>query len=223
MKTTCVLSALLALAACTSRTESTAGGEDSGVGRSAPPAPGAPREKPSEPPAALTESVEYYDGEEQRTAWISPDLVAEFAPSDAGRAAVLAADADAAEVEIAQKDVRVWRVRAPQGTPELARVASAGSVRLSPVLHDAPVAGRPLRALPGGVIATFPPEWDRARIDAWLAARNLRVESQVIEGASVYLVATPPGLAAIRVANSLHESGEIVSATPDFWMQVSAR
>jgi hypothetical protein len=223
MKTPRALLAILALAACTSRTESTAGGEDSGVGRSVPPAPGAPQDKPSEPAAALTASIGYYDGDEKRTAWISPDLVAEFAPSDAGRAAVLAADADAAEVEIAQKDVRIWRVRAPQGTPELARSAGAGSVRLSPVLHDAPVAGRPLRALPGGVIATFPSEWDRPRIDAWVAARELKVESQVIQGANVYLVATPPGLAAIRVANSLHESGEIVSATPNFWVQVSAR
>ena len=129
----------------------------------------------------LSESVEYYDGSTRRKLWISPDLVAEFDPSEAGRDAVLLADPTAAEVQQPQKSVRIWRTRAPAATG------------LSPVLHEGPSPGLPMRALPGGVVATFPAGWDRARIDAWLGAKRLRVQEAVDETGNMWLVATAPG------------------------------
>jgi hypothetical protein len=223
MKTIYLTIATLTLAACKHDDETSASAKDSGLGRSAPQA-STPPSKPTQPAeAVLQTSFEYYDGAEKRTVWLSNELVAEFAPSDAGREAVLRGDASATEEVQAQKGVRLWRVHDARGTDAFARDASSSAVRVSPVLHDAPTAGLPRRALPGGVVATFPKEWDRARIDAWLAQRNLAVESEVAAAANMYLVATPPGLEAIRIANELHETHELVAATPNFWLEMSAR
>jgi hypothetical protein len=78
-------------------------------------------------------------------------------------------------------------------------------------------------ALPGGAVATFPAGWERARIDTWLAARGLRVESTVVAEANMHLVATPPGLESVRIANELHESGELVACTPNLWREARTR
>jgi len=165
--------------------------------------------------ATLRESVEYYDGSTRRKLWLSPDLVAEFDPSEAGRDAVLLADPGAVEVEQPQESVRIWRTRAP--------VLTGARTGLSPVLHEGSSPGLPMRALPGGVVATFPGGWDRARIDAWLGAKGLRVQEVVDEAGNMYLVATPPGLESLRVADELHETGELVDATPNFWRQSTPR
>lgn len=231
MKTTPIAITALLISACTQHTETSAGAasppESPGSGRSVPQEPGDPQ--PTAKPApgatedALQTSLDYYDGDEKRTVWVSSDLVAEFAPSDAGRDVLLRADPQAHEEPQAQKGVRIWRVHAPNGVDELVRALNAPTVRLSPVLHDGPVAGQPLRALPGGVVVTFPAGWDRPRIDAWLAARKLAIESEVVASANMYLIATPPGLEAIRIANELHATGELAGATPNFWQQMSAR
>lgn len=228
MKTTPIAIAALLISACTPHTESA----------SSPPATpdsgrSVPQEHPDSEPTAkpapgatedtLQTSLDYYDGNEKRTVWVSGDMIAEFAPSDAGRDAILRGDAQAQEVPQAQKSVRIWRVRAPSGIDEFVRGVNVATVRLSPVLHDGPIAGEPLRALPGGVVVTFPAGWDRARIDAWLAARKLTIESEVVASANMHLVATPPGLEAIRIANELYATGELAGATPNFWLQMSTR
>jgi hypothetical protein len=209
--------------ACTSSCDEPQGpagspGRSARAGEGPPPIP---RERAGE--AQLERSVQYHDGETARTLWLSEDLVAEIAPSSAGRDALLAADADAAEVEQRQRAVRIWRVRAPQGADELARSLSRDSLRFSPVLHEGPSTGLPMRALPGGVVVAFREGWDRARIDAWLAARGRKVAEAVVPQANVYLVATPPGLAALELANELHATGELASATPNFWLEATTR
>jgi hypothetical protein len=198
------------------------------VGRAAPnpnqQAPSRPLgDKGERPVNDLTRSVEYYDGEVRRTLWISNELVAEVAPSVAGRAEVLKLDAQAEERPTRQQGVRVWRVRAAQGADEAAKQMTRAELRFSPVVHDSASSSSALAALPGGVVATFPPSWQRARIDTWLAARKLKIAEEVVADANMFLVATPPGLESIAIANQLHETGELVSCTPNLWRETSTR
>ena len=216
---------LVALAsACTSGSCAESDTPDGSLGRTTQAGTTAaiPRDRAGDA-AKLERSFEYHDGEATHTVWLSQDLVAELEPSPQGREALLAADAAAAEVSQGQRAVRIWRIAAPQGTDVLAESLSRGELRFSPVLHDGPSPGLPMRALPGGVVATFPKSWNRGQIDAWLAQRKLKVQEAVVAEANVFLVATPPGLESLRIANQLHESGEIVSATPNFWMQATTK
>jgi hypothetical protein len=216
---------LVALAsACTSGSCADSEAPDASLGRSAQGSTAAPipRDRAGEA-AKLQRSFEFHDGDTKRTVWLSEELVAELAPSPGGRDALLAADAAAAEVPQGQRAVRIWKLAAPQGTEVLAASLTRDGLRFSPVLHDGPSPGLPMRALPGGVVVTFPTAWNRAQIDAWLAQRKLRVQEPVVAEANVFLVATPPGLESLTIANQLHESGEVESATPNFWMQATTK
>jgi hypothetical protein len=172
----------------------------------------------------LTETVDYWDGATRRRLWLSDDTIAEFDPSDAGGEAVHLADPSAAEVEQPQKSVRLWRLSKGLRPDAVAAVASAAPRRMSPLLHEGPSPKLPMRALPGGVVVRFPAGWDRPRIDAWLATRTLHVQGDaVVAEANMYLVATPPGLEALRIADALHDTGELVDVTPNFWLQNATR
>jgi hypothetical protein len=227
MNKTLVSIVALALAACTKDTSSAQDGSGAPLGRSVASNPQdvAQHGKNSQRPAAgeLTTSFDYFDGTEQRTVWLSTELVAEFDPSNAGRDSLLRSAPAGEEVPQAQKRVRLWRVRSTQGTDALARDINANSMRFSPVFHDGPSASLPLRALPGGVVATFAPDWSRARVDAWVTAHHLTIASEVIEGGNVFELATAPGLEALQIANQLYATGELVACTPNFWQQFSPR
>lgn len=174
-------------------------------------------------PDDLTRSFTYFDGESERTVWLSNELVAELAPSDEGRARVLQFDGAAQAQPQQQTAVRLWRVRAQRGVDEASRELTRDALRFSPVVHESASSTSPRGALPGGAVATFPAAWNRARIDAWLAAYGTRVVEPVVAEANMFLVASAPGLAAIELANRLHTSGEIVACTPNFWREVATR
>ncbi|MCE9595644.1 MAG: hypothetical protein K8S98_15760 [Planctomycetes bacterium] len=171
----------------------------------------------------LTQAYTYFDGAKRRTVYLSPELVAEFAPSDAGRDAVLAANDGYAERWVAEPTARVWRVGRRPDADAFARGLSNDTSHFSAVLHEGPSSELPMLALPGGVVASFRADWTRAEIDRWLATRGLAVERELVPGSNTFLVPTEPGLPALELANRLHDSGELISCTPNWWRRASVR
>jgi hypothetical protein len=225
MKHTSICLAALVIAGCTTKTaeapaKKSAPSLGSSVSHSA--ADASDREKPAA--GTLKESVEYYDGTTPRKLWLSEELIAEFEPSDAGRDGILRADPAAREVEQPQASVRIWRLAGAQRGEVFAKSVGGSALRLSPVLHDGPSPGLPMHALPGGVVVTFPPGWDRAHIDTWLTARSLHVQGDaVVAEANMFLVATAPGLEALKIASELRETGELADVAPNLWRQNATR
>ena len=214
----------LGFAGCTSKSSETPAGGAPSLGSSVSRGAAGASEQEKPAPGSLKESVEYYDGATPRKLWLSEDLIAEFDPSDAGRDGILRADPGAREVEQPQASVRIWRLAGAQRGDAFAKSVGSSSLKLSPVLHDGPSTGLPMHALPGGVVVTFPPAWDRARIDTWLSARGLHVQGEaVVAEANMLLVATAPGLEALKVARELRESGELVDVAPNLWRQNATR
>lgn len=172
----------------------------------------------------LDEAIEYEDAGIPRKLWISKDLVAEFNPSPTGMAAILSADPTAKEVEQPQPVVRLWKLSGPLRGEAFSTAVASPLARVSPVLHEGPTEGLPMRALPGGVVVTFKPDWDRARIDSWLALRSLSIQGDPVSAESnMFLVGTAPGLAALAVAKELAKMGELVDVVPNFWRQNTAK
>jgi hypothetical protein len=227
--------ALATTAACTSGNDestsastTTSGESQPGLGRTAPEQEGEPSKQvskpaPSEARPKLTRSATWLEGGEERKLWISDELVVEFEPAPEGEVALHRTDPGATEVPQRQEGVRIWRVTAAAGTENLARDANSERARFSPVLHATESPDSPKSALPGGVLVTFPADWDRARIDTWLAEHGRAVESEVGDGLHTYLVPTAPGLAALDACNELARADERVSCEPNWWREPSTR
>lgn len=75
------------------------------------------------------------------------------------------------------------------------------------------------RALPGGVIITTHAPTDAASLDRLLAARGLAVARQLDASGTRWLVETPSGIAALELANRLHESGDFAAVAPNWWRE----
>jgi len=155
--------------------------------------------------------------------WLSNDMVVEFGPSEAGRAAIAALDPEAVEVPQAQSGVRLWRVTAGQGIDSFAADLCTEELCFAPAMHRTSDSSSDMRAAAGGVLVTFPKDWQRSTIDVWCASLNMVIERVLIEESNLVLIASAPGLAAVELANTLHEGGELVEVTPNWWSTVSVR
>ncbi len=179
----------------------------------------APPSKSAAAGVPLAQSFRWYDGAQARTVWLDPSAVAEVgAPAGAVSAAV-----PGAAVERRHGASTVWKLPRAAAADAIARLARAHpQARFSEVLREGPNdAARP-RALPGGVLVRLDPAWDAARVDAWLAAHRLNAV-RWLPIPNMLVVDTAPGLEALRVANALFESGEVLAASPDWSLSFETR
>lgn len=104
-------------------------------------------------------------------------------------------------------------------------VTDAVGTRRSPLFHASAGAGAddPGMALPGNVIAMLDPLWTREEVDRW-ASRNALVLLRPVSGMpNTYIIESEAGLASLLLANRLHESGEGVRCSPNWWRAALAR
>lgn len=147
----------------------------------------------------------WYDGGKPRKVQLDEALVAEFdGKSESATTPVMRSNG-----------VRIWRQQDDAAT----RAVAAG--KTSPVFRDSE--GGAMRALPGNIIVRLDPAWNTAQIDDWLATNELTGLRRLPIGGNVLVVASPPGLAALELANRLQLSGKVVSAQPEWWEQRSPR
>lgn len=140
----------------------------------------------------------WYDGGVPRTVWIDKSHVAELPDNNAGpREGIRIVPADEAR----------------------SRDATERSNTV-PVFRDGPTGGR-IRTIPGNIIVQLNPEWNAAQVAQWLRANAL---TEVHRMSNNFLViASPPGLPSLELANRLQESGTVVYAQPDWWEQTRRR
>ena len=85
------------------------------------------------------------------------------------------------------------------------------------------VTGPAHQAFPGGIIVIFKPQWDANRILLWAQSNSLATPKVLIQSLNMWMIPTPAGLEALNTANRIHESQEVISATPDLWQPVTTR
>lgn len=174
--------------------------------------------------ASLTQSYTWYEGGAAQQVWLHPGIMAEFGPSVRGAEAVRKASADAAVLSENMRNVRLWKFTSSNvATAVKALTVSYPNGSFSPVFYENANGGGRMRALPGNVIVSLDAKWNKAAVDTWLAKRNLSAISKLNVGGNVYVIKTGPGLDALNLANTLQQSGEVISATPDWWQEVATR
>lgn len=172
----------------------------------------------------LTESYTWHDGEREHTVWLHPGFLAEFSTRPAADSPVRDV-APQASVASEHGAIRVWRVEGTAAREALRGVRSDGPAegRYSPVFFNNPRGAGEMRALPGGVIVTLDPTWEEARARRWLENRGHTVERRLRSRANTFLVATAPGLDALRLANALSEADGVLAAFPNWWRPMQLR
>jgi hypothetical protein len=161
----------------------------------------------------------YFDGGQRRALTRVPDLVATVRAPSTDRQAPLAGAEPGAWVA-GDSRLRIERL-APMGGARAA--ASASRPGQSPVWREGTSPAGRLMAAPGGVLVKVPPEWSSAQARDWLAAHG-HVEAMPLGlGAGWWRVPTAPGEAALAAANRLHDTGELLAASPDWWREARTR
>ena len=165
----------------------------------------------------------YYDGGSRREVIEESGEVAEFAPQEETRKQIQAARKEAREVAHRQERfVRLWKVP-PEPEENVVRALSLRAPRgkFSPVFRDSPGGAR--RALVGGVLVALDPSWSEKQVKEWARGHGYAIGAKLPTAKRTYLLDTPPGLPSLEEANKLQESGEVVSATPNWWQEVQAK
>ncbi len=169
----------------------------------------------------LTVSYRWYDGDSEHTVWLNPDLVAEFSTPKVDKSAVKRAYPNAVPERGSRGLTRIWRlggIGASEGLQKTRMMSPDGMY--SPVFNDG---GTRKRALPGGIIVYFKPDWTASQISAWTASQGLSIMNKLEIGLNIYVLKTAPGLVALETANRIHKSGDVISAQPNWWVEVSTR
>ncbi len=158
----------------------------------------------------------YFDGGQRRALLLDDTLVAAFG---AMPAAVKSALSGAQTVK-SNGGATIYRAQA--GSYKTALGAASGAA-VSPVFHEGGSAAGRLMALPGGVLVNFKADWTTQKVNDWAAAKGLAVDSKLAIGQNWYLIKSAPGQASLDLANQIHQSGEVVSASPNWWKEISTR
>ena len=189
------------------------------------PASAVEMKKPAGRSAPLLQSYAWYDGDKEKKVWLNPNLAVEFDPGPAGDSPLKKVYPSAKEVESRTGAVRLWKLKGGVKSEEaVLRLKSLHpEARYSPVMHDTPAGTGRKRALPGNVIVTLNPAWDGAAVNKWAGSRGLEIVRKLEIGPNVFVIKTGPGLEALETANALYRSGEVVAASPDWWLETETR
>ncbi len=156
-------------------------------------------------------TTHYYDGSTQHTIKLQPNLVAEFASN-------ASAQTRSTENANAKRPFVTIRKNAP-----LASRATGSAASQSPVFREGNSPAGRLMALPGGVIVNFKPDWTDDQVHLWAKAHSYVIKQKLNILGNWYIIDTPPGLISLQTANDIHETGEVISASPNWWKQTATR
>lgn len=162
-------------------------------------------------PTAGAGSLYYYNGSSAQKITPEPSQTAVFAPygqSSAARSAGPAAP---------------WKFVTLRPTGGGTAATSGDASKTSPVFREGDSPAGRLMALPGGVMVEFKPNWTDTQVSAWLASKSLTVEHRMGIQGNWYVIHSPAGQAALDLANAIHESGDVVSASPNWWKETVTR
>ncbi len=168
--------------------------------------------------------IVWYDGPREQSVWMSGHEVVEFSrASTAQPGKALKALAPQAKLKKVIGGARIWSIEVAAVPTLKSLSASSNGGNYSPVFHRGFSLNGPRMALPGNIIVTFKPDWSREQIDAWAGLRQLQVLQQLPTGANIFVIKTDAGMTGLELANELYRSGEVLSATPNWWREVFTR
>lgn len=173
----------------------------------------------------LLQSYVWYDGHKKKTVWLNPGLMAEFRSTSVENN-ILQKQYPTASIIQVNPSIRIWQHKTQPLSAALlnhSKSSRQSTSKYSPVFHDAPNELSSMRSLPGNVIVYFNPSWDQSKIMSWLETHGFHITKKLAVRSNAYLLKTEPGIETLELANALYESGEVLAAFPDWWLEGTTR
>ena len=116
-------------------------------------------------------------------------------------------------------DVLVVRV----GAHSIVRKKAGRGTDAGPVFRSE--SGGGLMTLPGGVLLSLDPGWDRDAVQGFFSRNGISTDRTSELGflANGFLVETEPGFPSLELANALAAQDGVLSASPNWWREMEAR
>ncbi len=172
----------------------------------------------------LTESQRYfwYDGDEKRSVWINPELMAEFNVKPETSTQLKSLNTTK-KINAKPSFVRFFKID-DESIKATGRSLNTGTnSQFSPVLHDVASMSATKKALPGNVLVQMKPDWGQGKIEAWFEEHDLIVIKSLTFAPNAFLIQTSSGLDSLNTANRIFETGDVVLASPNWWREMVAR
>lgn len=167
-----------------------------------------------------TQAYQWYDGSKQKTVYLDETMIADFNPQSV--ATTKAAHNSNLSAAKTINGTRLWKLTSGSSKSALNSIKSknqAGSY--SPVFRTSQ--GGQMRALPGSIIVQFASDWDESKIRQWTVENGQTISSKASFGTNFYILTSPAGLASLEIANRLYETGDVLLATPNWWVERHVR
>ncbi len=158
----------------------------------------------------------WYDGNQKRSVWVNPSLMAEFNMPTEGTTAVKSSSTS--NVKTQMPFVRFIKIKTDASTLQTERKIQ-GKSQLSPVLHNVASTTGTKRALPGNVIVQMQRDWSQEKIENWFKKHNLTAIKPLTFAPNAFLIQSKAGLESLNLANKLYETGDVVLASPNWWQE----
>lgn len=165
----------------------------------------------------------WYDGDEKRSVWVNPKLIAEFKIQTETKVQSNSFDTKN-KMNTQSSFVRFLKTENNDASSKsLGRSLNKGTnSQLSPVLHDNSSIFGIKRALPGHVLVQMKFDWSQEKIDTWFEKHDLIVIKPLTFSTNSFLIQTRPGLGSLETANRIYETGEVILASPNWWQEMVA-
>ncbi len=169
-----------------------------------------------------SESFTWYDGSKKRKIKIIPDMVAEFSANHPAEKSVIKKEDANARVISSKHGMHIWKIsqQPMKKAVQRGQIPATLKGKFSPLFKDS--SGRK-RALPGNIIVYLDKSWDQEKVYSWAKSKNIEIIKCISAYLNAYLIKTPPGLESLNIANKLYGTPGVVSASPNWWKEVSMR
>jgi hypothetical protein len=167
-------------------------------------------------PSMAEDSYYWYDSGVKKGLHMDSELVADFDSASDEESAVRKANPNASRVKGQHGGTKLWKVASPKSAVKKSAAMKPGA-GVSPVFREGGHPGGRIMSLPGNVVVFFKSDWSEQTVKDWVAAQNLEIVDKLNIGKNAYVIKTGPGLESLNLANKLQESGEVESATPNWW------
>ncbi len=166
----------------------------------------------------------WYDGDEKRSVWVNPELMAEFKMQTETKIQSNSFDMKN-KINTSASFVGFLKTENNDAsTKAFERSLNKNTnSQFSPVLHDGTPTSGIKRALPGHVLVQMKLDWSPEEINAWFEAHDLIVIKPLTFAPNAFLIQTKPGLDSLYTANRIYETGEVVLASPNWWQEMIAQ